>query len=150
MANGVERGTDLSKVARYQPTTLPPVFVSTTGSNEPALGSIDKMVTKTDNGSNVTLAVGDAVSVQLDSNPSTGYSWQITSDDKTVLEAVGEPTFDLGAGKTPVPGAGGQQTFNFKAVGKGTTTLTLVYVRPWEKNVTPTPANTFTVNVTVQ
>ena len=29
------------------------------------------------------------------------------------------------------------------------TTLTLAYVRPWEKNVTPTPQNTFTVSVTI-
>lgn len=149
-ANDVTRGTDLSKVVRYQPTELPHVFVSATGSNEPALGSVDKTLTRADNNSSVTLKVGDALSVQLDSNPSTGYSWQLAPGDNAVLQPVGDPTFDLGPGKTPMPGAGGTETFNFKAVGKGQTTLTLTYVRPWETNTTPTPQNTFSVNVTVE
>ncbi len=49
-----------------------------------------------------------------------------------------------------MPGAGGTQTFTFNAAGKGKTTLTLIYVRPWETNVTPTPNDIFTANVTVE
>ncbi|OQY85422.1 MAG: hypothetical protein B6D41_14370 [Chloroflexi bacterium UTCFX4] len=52
--------------------------------------------------------------------------------------------------QTSMPGAGGTQTFTFNAAGKGKTTLTLIYVRPWETNVTPTPNDIFTANVTVE
>ncbi len=149
-ANGVIRGTDLSKVVRYQPTQLPSVFVSGTSSNQPAESVVDQTVTEADNGSDVTLKVGDTLRVQLPSNPSTGYSWQVSQDDKAILAPVGEPQFDLGPNVTPIPGRGGTETFTFKAVAAGETTLTLIYVRPWETNVTPTPNDTFTLNVTVR
>lgn len=149
-ASGVIRGTDLSKVVHYQPAQLPPVFVSGTSSNEPAVGTVDKVLTKADNGSTVTLKVGDVLQVQLESNPSTGFSWQVNPEDKAVLAPLGASTFDLGPGKTPIPGGGGTETFTFNAVSEGQTTLTLVYIRPWETNVTPTAPNTFSVTVKVE
>lgn len=148
-ANGVVRGQDLTKLVRYQPTVLPNVFVSSSSPNEPAESSVDKTLTNSDNNSSVSLKVGDTLTVALASNPSTGYSWQLSADDVQVLQPVGQPEFELG-NKTPIPGAGGTQTFTFNAVGKGKTTLTLVYVRPWETDVTPTPPNVWTVTVTVE
>lgn len=146
-ANGVVRGTDLSEVVRYQPTAIPPVFGG--GSNQPAADTVDQMLTEADNGKPVTLKVGDTLTVQLASNPSTGYSWKVIEDDTAVLEQVGEPQFDLGS-KTPMPGAGGTETFTFRATAAGTTTLTLLYSRPWETDTTPTPQNTWTAEVTVE
>lgn len=140
-ANGVVRGQDLTKLVRYQPATLPNVFMSQT--------TVDKMLTNADNNSSVSLKVGDTLTVALASNPSTGFSWKLSANDAGVLQAVGEPKFELG-NKTPMPGAGGTETFTFNAVGKGKSTLTLVYVRPWEKTVTPTPPNVWTVTVTVE
>src|SRR5450830_992518 len=43
-------------------------------------------------------------------------------------------------------GGGGTDTFTFKAVGKGTTTISLAYARPWES---VPPAQTRTITVTV-
>lgn len=148
-ANGVVRGADLSQVARWQPTTLPDVFVGASSPNQPAESSVDKTLINSDNTSNVTLKVDDTLTVKLASNPSTGYSWHVMANDEKVLQQVGEPQFDIG-NETPIPGAGGTQMFTFNAIGKGTTKLTLVYVRPWEKDTTPTPQNTWSVNVTVQ
>lgn len=144
-ANGVVRGTDLSKVVRYQPTTPPNVFGG--GANQVA--AVDKTLTASANKSNVTLKAGDTLSIELASNPTTGYSWQVNQVDAKILQALGEPQFSLG-GKEPIPGAGGTETFQFKAIANGKTTLTLIYVRPWETNVTPTPNDIFTVNVTVE
>lgn len=146
-ANDVVRGTDLSKVVRYQPAALPNVFVG--GSNQPAESSVDQTLTESDNGKPVSMQVGDTLTVQLASNPSTGYSWKVISDDAAVLAQVGEPQFDLGD-KTPMPGAGGTETFTFLAKSAGTTTLTLLYSRPWETDTTPTPQNTWTAEVTVE
>lgn len=148
-AGGVVRGMDLTKLVMYQPTELPHVFSGGANPSMPAESTVDKMLTNADNKSDVTLKVGDTLTVALNSNPSTGYSWKLGADDGTVLAAVGEPQFSLG-NKTPVPGAGGTETFTFNAVAKGTMTLTLSYVRPWETTVTPTPDDVWSVEVTVE
>lgn len=148
-ANGVVRGTDLSKVVNYQPASLPNVFTGGASVSGAAPGDVDKTLTVKDNGSKVTLKTGDVLSITLDSNPSTGYSWKVSQNDPKVLLPLGDPQFSLG-GKEPMPGAGGTETFQFKALAKGLTPLTLVYVRPWETSVTPTPNDTFSVTVTVE
>ncbi len=145
-ANGVVRGTDLAKLVRYQPTTPPNVFGG--GANQVA--AVDKALTSADNKSNVTLKVGDTLSIELASNPTTGYSWHVSQNDEKILQPLGEPQFSLG-NQTPIPGRSGTETFQFKAVKTGKTTLTLVYLRPWEQ-ATP-PANrtdVFSVQVDVQ
>jgi inhibitor of cysteine peptidase len=148
-ANGVVRGVDLTEHVNYKPSALPAVFVHGTNSNQPAANTVDQTLTGADNGESITMAVGDILKIELNSNPSTGYSWHIAANTDDVLAPVGEPQFSLG-GATPMPGAGGTETFTFKAVAAGESTLTLIYNRPWETNVTPTPNDTFTVTVTVQ
>jgi predicted secreted protein/putative hemolysin len=148
-ANGVVRGADLTTLVRYQPAQLPHVFVGGSSPNQPAVSTVDKTVTNSDNKSDVTLKVGDTLTVELASNPTTGFSWQVDANDAKVLAQVGESQYRLGS-QTPIPGAGGTQTFTFNAVGAGKTTLTLIYVRPWETSVTPTPNDVWSVNVTVE
>ena len=47
-----------------------------------------------------------------------------------------EKTFELGeSAKKGLIGAGGIENFRFKAIGKGTTEITLVYKRLWEKEI---------------
>lgn len=46
------------------------------------------------------------------------------------------------------PGIGGEEVWTFKAVGKGTTELSLEYGRSWEEGVEP--AKTFTLTVIVK
>lgn len=148
-ANDVVRGVDLSQVVRYQPTQLPNVFTGGASANQAAESDVDKSLTFKDNGASVTLKPGDVLSIALDSNPTTGYTWKVSQNDDKVLLPLGEPQFSLG-GKEPMPGAGGTETFQFKALDKGKTTLTLLYTRPWETNVTPMPNETFSVTVTVE
>jgi inhibitor of cysteine peptidase len=81
----------------------------------------------------------------LDSNPSTGYGWQVGQVDDAVLKQQGEPQFIQPADAPP--GAGGAQVFLFTAAAGGSTTLTLVYKRSFEPDVAP--VQTFTVPVTV-
>lgn len=101
------------------------------------------------NGTQKELACGQTLSITLESNPSTGYSWQVTEVDKAVLHQSGGPEFkSSSANNPPMPGAGGTETFRFETIGTGTTTLKLVYVRPWEKDVPP--VKTFTVQVAVR
>lgn len=95
----------------------------------------------------VTIAVGQDLLVTLDSNPTTGYDWQVdTAPDKAVLtiaERVYVPTpVDPG-----IVGSGGATTTRFTAVAAGTATIVLRYKRSWEDN-TPTD-DLVTVDVTV-
>jgi predicted secreted protein len=106
----------------------------------------DKTLTNSDNGASVTIKTGQTLAVRLDSNPSTGYGWQVRQADGAVLILQGEPQF-IAPADAP-PGAGGVEVFRFAAATAGQTTLTLVYRRPFEPNAAP--AQTFSVQVTVQ
>jgi inhibitor of cysteine peptidase len=103
------------------------------------------ILTNVDNGKPVALKIGESLAITLNSNPSTGYSWQVSTLKRAILHQQGEPQYTPPA--QPMPGAGGQHTFQFVAVGAGRATLTLVYKRSFEPNVAP--AARFTVQVTV-
>ena len=96
----------------------------------------------------VTLRVDGELTVALAANPSTGYTWEVSgAADPAVLEQVGEPVYEASPTDTMVVGSGGTMTFEFRAVGAGTTTLELAYLRPWEEGVEP--VDTVTIDVTV-
>ena len=72
--------------------------------------------------------------IALESNPSTGYSWE-ASYDETRLELV-EETYELGEyAKQGLVGAGGTELFRFKALMSGEANITMEYKRPWEEEV---------------
>jgi len=101
-------------------------------------------LTARDGGRRVALRTGDALELALAENPSTGYSWQIVSSGEPALRPDGEPTFKADGA---LHGSGGTSTRRFRAAAEGTSTLKLVYRRPWEKNVAP--AATFEVTIAV-
>jgi len=103
-------------------------------------------LTETDNGSDVNLDAGGQLMITLPGNPSTGYSWEVLGVDGYILAQEGEPEF-IGEDSMLV-GLGGQVRFIFIAKKAGSTTLELVYHRPWETNVAP--LQTFTIHVTVK
>ncbi|MEO7913173.1 MAG: YbaY family lipoprotein [Roseiflexaceae bacterium] len=111
----------------------------------PALSPADITLTNSDDGKAIGLKSGQILAVRLDSNPSTGYSWQVGQVNDAVLKQQGEPQFIQPADAPP--GAGGAQVFVFNAAAGGTSTLTLVYKRSFEPDVAP--IQTFTVQVTV-
>jgi inhibitor of cysteine peptidase len=99
------------------------------------------------NGTAVTLKQGQSLFITLAANPSTGFTWEVSTIDNTFLQQAGDVEF-TSSEFFPKPGTGGTQTFKFAPNQTGTTTLTLIYHRPWETNVAP--IDTFTVDVTVQ
>lgn len=99
-----------------------------------------------DNGDKVTVRSGGTVVLSLDSNPTTGYSWQITNNDTQLLKPNGKPQYK--GPKQSLPGAGGQQVFRFTTAGTGKTTLQLKYSRPFEKK-TP-PVKTYSVEIRIR
>jgi len=100
-----------------------------------------------DSGGQVELRKGQVLAVTLESNPTTGYGWEVAEIDEAVLRQWGEAEFES-SGSEGVVGAGGQETLRFEAVGAGQTTLRLAYRRSWEEDVEP--EETFSVQVTVR
>lgn len=103
-------------------------------------------LTVVDNNGQVDLKVGDSIVVELDGNPSTGYTWTAKDLDTSMFQQVGDPEFK--SGNPGLIGSGGSLTLTFKTLKAGTTALTLVYHRPWETDVKP--QDTFTVSVVVR
>jgi predicted secreted protein len=88
---------------------------------------------------------GDTFSLTLDSNPTTGYQWQLAETlDEGVLQLVAKT---YSSSQTNVAGAGGKENWNFYAVGQGTTVISLKYARPWETDAPPAVNRQFTVIV---
>jgi len=99
----------------------------------------------TGNDSSIKAQAGGNFLIRLDSNPTTGYSWELADDySQTVIELI-ESTYQ--APETQRKGAGGQELWQFKAVGTGNTLITLRYRRPWEEGVPPIKTQTFEVAV---
>ena len=107
-------------------------------------GCLGRVETYTDSGQTINIGVNQEFVIALDSNPTTGYSWQ-ESYDESLLELV-EKSYEMGkAAKQGAVGAGGVEYFQFKALKTGETEITLVYKRPWgEESI---DQKVFTVNI---
>ena len=101
-----------------------------------------------DDGRTIELAMGQTLVLELDANPTTGYSWQVAESAAGILEQVGEPTFKRAATDAATVGAGGVQVYTFRAAESGEGLLELVYHRLWGEDVDP--LNIFTVKVVVR
>jgi inhibitor of cysteine peptidase len=104
-------------------------------------------LTEADNGEQITVRPGDIVTLTLASNPTTGYSWQVMEIDAAILVQDGDPEYKQTPGSEGLVGAGGTETFRFKALSAGRTSLNLGYMRPWES---VQPIETFEIQVVVQ
>lgn len=103
--------------------------------------------TEKDSGRPAEIGLGDSFTVELKSNPTTGFGWQVreSPEDPPVLEKKAD-SFTASQGN--LCGAPGKHIYRFTAVSRGKTTLRLVYLRPWEKP--PRPAKEFELPVTVR
>lgn len=102
--------------------------------------------TEAQNGKTLVVSTGDALLVSLESNPSTGYGWQVSKNDPAILKLVGAPVYQPAS--HPMPGAPGHQLFKFEATSAGSDAIELTYARPWEKGVAP--ARTYSLIVKVK
>jgi len=97
-------------------------------------------------GKEIELKKGQILAIVLESNPTTGYTWEVQGPlDEQVLRQMGEAEFKAASDQLGAPGV---LTFRFQAMGTGRTTLQLVYHRPWEEGVEP--LKTFSIQVVVQ
>jgi len=104
------------------------------------------VLTSADNGNKVAVRVGGQVIIRLNANPSNGYTWEAKDLDTTMFQQVGDAVFT--SSSPGLVGSGGNLVISFNTLKPGSSTLTLVYHRPWEIGVNP--ANTFSVTVTIK
>jgi inhibitor of cysteine peptidase len=83
------------------------------------------------------LAVGQQAPIELEENPSTGYSWAIDAQASRNLSIlrIDDRGFSHNAGGKPLPGAPGVHRWNVQATSPGNASVTFVYRRPWETSV---------------
>ena len=105
----------------------------------------DITITKTDNGKSLYFKKGSQFSVVLDGNPTTGFSWYVTSLDTTIAAQTG--AYDYQA-NTNLLGSPGKFTFKFHVKEAGSTILKFHYFRSFEKNVAP--VDSFYINIIVK
>jgi predicted secreted protein len=79
-----------------------------------------------DNGRTVELSVGSILTVRLQENPTTGYSWSVEAANG--LEKVGD-SFEAGGAAI---GAAGVRVLQFRATRPGSHELRLKNWREWE------------------
>ena len=78
------------------------------------------------------VAVDGSLTVTLCSNPTTGFQWVESAQisDQTVLQQTSHKF--VPPEETGVAGAAGKEIWTFKALKKGTSTISMEYSRPWE------------------
>lgn len=94
-----------------------------------------------------SLSVGNTLVVKLGSNYSTPYRWAPDTKigDPAVIKQI---SHEFVPPNTDALGAPGTEVWTFAALKPGTTTITTAYTSFVSKD--PTPACTYTANVTVQ
>ena len=106
----------------------------------------DPLVIEAHAGDETRMRRGQLLAIALDSNASTGYAWEIVEDGSPLLEPAPLPASTAPAAP-PMPGAGGTSRWRYRAVQTGTTTLRLVYRRPWQQGVEPMRSASYRVVV---
>jgi inhibitor of cysteine peptidase len=97
-----------------------------------------------DSGKEVQLNLADQLILSLESNPTTGYTWEVETPENPILEQNGDPEY---TSNSSLIGSSGKLTFVFTAIKSGQQTLILDYHRTFEVGVAP--LQVFQVNVTV-
>jgi inhibitor of cysteine peptidase len=95
----------------------------------------------------IAVSAGNTFTVTLCSNATTGFQWSESAQisDPTVIQQISHET--VAPENTGLVGAPGTEVWTFKALKKGTSTITMEYSRPWEGG--ETGVWTFNLSVTV-
>ncbi|MFN8401452.1 MAG: protease inhibitor I42 family protein [Anaerolineales bacterium] len=92
--------------------TPTPAPVDPAGSSMPAL---------TDPSQPITVNAGEVFMIVVESNPSTGYHWEVVGD----LSGVELVSREYTAAEPVIPGSGGVEVWTFKAITAGDASFTI-------------------------
>jgi len=100
------------------------------------------------NGKSVEVPLGAVLTIRLEGNITTGYSWQPAELEGEALQSLGKPEYVQRPRAPGMVGVGGVFVFKLKAIKPGKALVKTVYVRPWEKG--KPPERTFSLTVVVK
>ena len=95
----------------------------------------------------VALTVGGRATIELATNPTTGYQWELATEPDTTIVSVVSDEYTAAEAADGMVGTGGIQKVVLQGVAAGTTTIELRYVRPWETDRSGAETATFAVTV---
>ena len=104
--------------------------------------------TESNNGDNLNLKINDVIKIRLESNITTGFKWNLSNETDTGIVSLISSDYKQASTDKELVGAGGYETFTFKAKSKGNTTIVITYNKPWEEGVAP--LKTFKINIVVE
>jgi len=82
----------------------------------------------------ITSKIGEEIIIVLESNPTTGYQWQVGYDSGRLELASQE---FIVPEDSDLVGAPGEEIFIFKALERGESDIAFSYLRPWETDTNP-------------
>ena len=125
--------------------------VSGSGATKPSGGRAINLK-GTDSGKTISAAVGDTVIIELEANPTTGFSWDVKPAAKDAILVLKSKKFltlsQLNPEIQPALGQGGVTTFTYQVANTGKAAISLSYRRPWEKEAKPAKVFNVTIKAT--
>ncbi len=109
-----------------------------------ASNALSKPLTTSDTDREIVLPQNHLFHIVLPSNPTTGYSWNSTVDNGTIVSVESNKYVADASNRV---GVGGETTWTLMTHQKGNAKVTFSYQRPWEENAAPTRVVTFSISV---
>jgi len=107
--------------------------------------TLEENIVISDPAKNLEATAGNEFKIVIDSNPSTGYHWELGDDlDESIVKFVSK---EYNADEPVIPGSGGRDVGVFKAIKAGEAHITLWYYSPSNELAEPQQKVTFTVTV---
>lgn len=93
---------------------------------------------------NIAVKVNKTIKIELNSNPTTGYQWQLANPiNENIIKQISNEYLPP---KSNFCGVAGNEVWIFKGLKKGETKIILKYIRPWE-NAKPTTIKEYNIKV---
>lgn len=90
----------------------------------------DTVRTYSDPGQAISVSVNQEFIIALESNPTTGYTWEESSDG-SMLDLVSQD-YEQDENEQEMVGVGGMEYFRYRALKQGNTEISLVYGQHWD------------------
>jgi inhibitor of cysteine peptidase len=119
-------------------------FVLILGNTNVLLAANTMKSKENDSGKTVEIVVGDELEIVLPRNPTTGYVWEVSSLDSSILKLDSSDFVP----NTKAIGSGGLEVIRLHAIAEGSSEVRLIYHRTFERNVPP--LKTFSATVTIR
>lgn len=97
----------------------------------------------TDPAQPIEVNAGEEFTIVIESNPTTGYHWEIIGE----LDNIEFVSREYRADEPVLTGSGGVDVWTFKAIATGEARITLGYYPPYEEPEPPQQTATFVVTV---